>query len=147
MQTKMAQDVIKYVAASSALTGRLLDEGRARSVREKAANDKAPAVLEALISSKLVPASQKTAAAEALQDHAKTLDLLHAAVVKAAKFRDDAQAQKTAASTDLGNPVNSKEAGVAGPSATPVLDPFVGRRTSQKKASDLALAQVLNPVR
>jgi hypothetical protein len=62
------------------------------------------------------------------------------------------QSYKTAsekAASDLGHAVSDKEAGVKSVSQVrdSLNDPYVGRRTSEKKASDLAILAVLNAPR
>jgi hypothetical protein len=145
MNTKLAAQAIEYIAASSALTDRLLGEVQAGRNREKQASSKMQAVLDVLISTGSVAPHQKQAAAEMLGDHAKTLDLLVNAVNKMQTYK--AASEKAAA--DLGYAVTEKEAGAKSTSNAhnSLNDPYVGRRGSEKKASDLALLKVLDAPR
>lgn len=145
MNTKLAAQTIEFIAASSALNDRLMGEVQAHRAREKQAAAKRQAVLDLMLQTGSVAPHQKQAAAEMLANPAQTLDLLVNAINKM-------QAYKTAsekAASDLGQAVTEKEAGVK--SATQVRDslndPYVGRRTSEKKASDVAILAVLNAPR
>lgn len=145
MNAKIAAQTVDYVAATSALTDRLLTATKQAAAKEKRAAEVAPGVLKLLVENGLVSETQKSAAAKLLGDHAGTLQILENAITKLAEFK----AREKAAAAELGHPVTEKEAGVA--QAAPVIDsmsdPYVGRRTSQKKASDLALLKVLNKPR
>ena len=92
-----------------------------------------------------VAAHQKQAAVEMLANHGQSLDLLVNAINKMQAYK---QASEKAAA-DLGQAVSEKEAGVqAQPQVRDSLnDPYVGRRTSEKKASDLAILAVLDAPR
>ena len=128
MNTKLAAQAVEFVAASSALTDRLLSE-----------------VLNRMLETGCVAPHQKQSAAEMLGDHSQSLDLLVNAVNKMQSYK---QASEKAAS-DLGQAVTEKEAGVStsSPAHDSLNDPYVGRRTSEKKASDLAIMAVLDAPR
>ena len=142
MNTKLAAQAIEYVAASSALTDRLLGEVRSYREREKQAADKRDAILDLMVQTGCVAPHQKQAAAEMLGSHGQSLDLLVNAINKMQSYK---QASEKAAA-DLGQAVTEKEAGVSAPAAASdsLSSPYVGRRSSEKKASDLAILAVLD---
>jgi hypothetical protein len=144
MDTKLAAQAVEYVAASSALTDRLLGEVRSYREQEKQAADKREAILDLMVQTGCVAPHQKQAAAEMLGSHGQSLDLLVNAINKMQSYK---QASEKAAS-DLGQAITEKEAGVVQQrSLDSVNDPYVGRRTSEKKASDLAILAVLDAPR
>lgn len=141
MNTKLAAQAVEFVAASSALTDRLMGEVKSSRAEKQAAANKLNAVLDRLLETGCVAPHQKQAAADMLANHGQSLDLLVNAVNKMQQYK---QASEKAAS-DLGQAVTEKEAGVASAPVTDSLNnPYVGRRTSEKKASDIALLAVLN---
>lgn len=141
MNTKLAAQAVEFVAASSALTDRLMGEVKSSRAEKQAAANKLNAVLDRLLETGCVAPHQKQAAADMLANHGQSLDLLVNAVNKMQQYK---QASEKAAA-DLGQAVTEKEAGVASAPVTDSLsNPYVGRRTSEKKASDIALLAVLN---
>jgi hypothetical protein len=142
MITKLAAQMVQYIAASSALSDRLMGELNGFRTQEKQAADKRRDVLDVLVKASCVAPHQKAAALERLANHGATLDLLVAAVGKMEGYK--AAAEKAA--SELGQPETEKSAGVktAGTVRDSLNDPYVGRRTSEKKASDLALMAVLS---
>ena len=140
MNTKLAALAIEFVAASSALNDRLMGEVQANRAREKQAADKRQAVLELLLSTGGVAQHQKQAAAEMLNNPAQTLDLLVNAVNKMHYYKT--ASEKAAA--DLGQAVPDHTTVKAAGVRDSLNDPYVGRLTSEKKASDMALMAVLN---
>jgi DNA repair protein RadC len=145
MNTKLAAQAIEYIAASSALNDRLMGEVQAHRAREKQAAAKQQAVLDLMLSTGSVAPHQKQAAAEMLNNHAQSLDLLVNAITKMQAYK----AASEKAASDLGQAVTEKEAGIKTASQVrdSLSDPYVGRRTSEKKASDLAILAVLNGTR
>jgi hypothetical protein len=145
MNTKLAAQTIEFIAASSALNDRLMGEVQAQRTREKQAAAKRQAVLALMLSTGCVAPHQKQAAAEMLVSHAQSLDLLVNAINKMQSYKT--ASEKSA--SDLGQAVSDKEAGVKSTSTVrdSLNDPYVGRRTSEKKASDLAILAILNAPR
>lgn len=144
MNTKLAAQAVEFIAASSALTNRLMSEVQANRSREKAAAAKRQAVLDLMLQTGCVAPHQKQAAADMLGDLAQTLDLLSNSINKMQAYKS--ASEKTA--SELGQAVSDREAGFKTAKAMNSLtDPYVGRRTSEKKASDLALLAVLNAPR
>lgn len=145
MNTKLAAQTIEFIAASSALNDRLMGEVQAHRAREKQAAAKRQAVLELMLQTGSVAPHQKQAAADMLNNPAQTLDLLVNAINKMQAYK----AASEKAASDLGQAVSEKEAGVKSASQVrdSLNDPYVGRRTSEKKASDVAILAVLNAPR
>ena len=142
MNNKLAAQAVEFVAASSALTDRLMGEVKSQRAEKQAAAQKMNAVLDRMIATGCVAPHQKQAAAGMLSNHGQSLDLLVNAVNKMQSYK---QASEKAAS-DLGQAVTEKEAGVSAPTSLSdsLSSPYVGRRTSEKKASDLAILAVLD---
>lgn len=142
MNTKLAAQAVEFVAASSALTDRLMSEVQSNRAEKQAAAEKLNAVLDRMIETGCVAPHQKQAAAEMLANHGQSLDLLVNAVNKMQSYK---QASEKAAA-DLGQAVSEKEAGVSASAAASdsLSSPYVGRRSSEKKASDLAILAVLD---
>mgnify|MGYP003631127496 FL=1 len=142
MNNKLAAQAVEFVAASSALTDRLMGEVKSQRAEKQAAAQKLNAVLDRMIATGCVAPHQKQAAAGMLSNHGQSLDLLVNAVNKMQSYK---QASEKAAS-DLGQAVTEKEAGVSAPTSLSdsLSSPYVGRRTSEKKASDLAILAVLD---
>jgi SHS2 domain-containing protein len=145
MNTKLAAQTVEFIAASSVLNDRLMSQVQSYRGKEKRAAAKRNSVLDLMIETGCVAPHQKQAAAEMLADHSQSLDLLVNAINKMTSYK---QASEKAAS-DLGHAVTEKEAGVkAKPQVRDSLnDPYVGRRTSEKKASDMAILAVLDAPR
>lgn len=141
-------NTISFVEVSSAFTKRAADElGVHRQAQEKAASLR-PALLQQMLSAGVVASHQKEAAEVMLGSHAETMSLLKAAVDKIVDLNKQL-GEKTA--QDLGGPEKKGSAGLGGPNTSTydsLTDPHVGRKTSEKKASDRALEAVLdNPKR
>lgn len=145
MNTKLAAQMIEYIAVTSTLNDRLLKQAQARHVQDKQAADKQSAVLAQLERTGCVAPHQKQAAVSMLSNHAQSLDLLVNAVDKMYQFKT--AAEKTG--SDLGQAVSDREAGIKPglKGRTSLNDPYVGRRTSEKKASDMAIWAVMDAPR
>jgi len=145
MNTKLASQTVEFIAASSALNDRLMGQVQSYRGNEKQAADKRNAVLDRMIETGCVAPHQKQAAAEMLGSHSQSLDLLINAVNKMQSYKQ--ASEKSAA--DLGHAVSDQESGIK-PQARvfdSINDPYVGRRTSEKKASDFAILSVLDAPR
>ena len=143
---KLAGQMLEYITASSALEDRLQQELAGHRAQQKAAAEKRAAVCDALIAQKAVQPHEKAAALQLLSSHSHTLDLLVNAANKTAEFEKKAAAamQKTA-SMDLGRASDQPSGSASASAHSSLTGPFVGARSSTKKASDLALASVLGP--
>lgn len=146
MNAALATKAINYVAVSSALTKRALDELSVhRTAQQKAASLRSD-VLQLMLQVGAVGEHQKQAAEAMLGSHAETMGLLKLAVEKIGLLQSKLQK----AAGDLGEGVEADEAGglTAGKQAgdyDSLSDPYVGRKTSRRKASDEAILAVLNP--
>lgn len=144
MNQAFVDTTIKFVEIGSHLVKKAMDEISVHRQAQKRAADLRTPLLDYMIQKGVINANQKEAAAAMLGSHAETLQLLRAATDKIAEF----EAAERARPAGLGEGVEVKEAGLA--EALPigadgsydsVNDPIVGRRTSEKKASDYALAR------
>lgn len=139
--------VVGFVGTASICAKRACDEVAVHRAMQKRASDAAPAILELLLKSGAVRAEQRDAAAAMLGSHAETLALLKSAVERLEKL----ETEKAAAAVP---PPPVKQAGDLGrsvPGTAPagsgydsLNDNYLGRRTSQPKASDLAMLRVLD---
>lgn len=137
---KIAALAIQYVAASSALIKRALDELQVHRAAQQKAASMRPELLDRMLATGAAQASQKQAAEAMLGSHAETLGLLKTAIDKLG----DMKTQMAKQASVLGEGVTSPATGAAPANGYDSLtDPYVGRRTSAKKASDLALMKVL----
>lgn len=144
MNPALATKALNYVAVSSALTKKALDELSVHRASQQKAAAARPELLKRMIEVGAVAEHQKQAAEAMLGSHAETLGLLKMAVERIAKLKEQTQKQ----ASDLGQAVDPKEAGVSGEAKLAgdydsLTDPHVGRKTSQKKASDVAILRVL----
>ena len=122
-QSNVAQKVIDHVGYASAA----LDKAE-QVVEEKRANDEKcteliPDAVEALASKGLIEVNEKEAAAEALQDHAKAIEIL----------TKTAERHEESAVGALGKPTQKAAA------YNSLASPYVGGRTTEIKESDLRL--------
>jgi len=142
MNPAIATKALNYVAVSSQLVKRALDEVQVhRAAQQKAAAMRGN-VLALMLKTGSVAEHQKDAAEAMLGSHAETMGLLKTAIEKLATLKG--QLQKQAA--DLGQGVDEHDVGGAQQAGYDSLeDGYVGRKTSQKKASDEAILKVLGP--
>lgn len=138
--TDLFEDFISFIGVASHGMKRAMDEISVhRSQQQKAAAATGP-MLELLMQHGLVLPHQKEAAAAMLGDHAGTLKMCKLAVDRIAALMAEKSREKKAAS-EPGAPAAEN---VTAPAYDSVNDPHVGRRTSQKKASDAAMLRVLD---
>ena len=135
MNQTLAQQTLQYVAVTSALCKRALDTLAIKQAAEKRASAQVPALVDLLIQNSLIGANEKQAALEALNDHTQALAILKSAVDKLAAAKK-AGIRKEA--SDLGHAEGS-----AVPEAQPAQSNYLGRRTSEKKGSDIALLKAM----
>jgi len=144
MKQKLAQLAVQFVAASTALTDRLMHERRQTQERTKLAADKKAALLAKLLETGCVDEGQKAAAATILDHHDQTMDLLSNAVTKLAALRKQQEKQ----AGDIGRGVDPRSVGLSPrPTYESLKDNYVGRRTTEKTASDEAILAVLGDPR
>lgn len=131
-------DMLKFVELSSYTIKRASEENAVFRAQQKRADELRGPVLAELLEVHLVAPTAKQAADAMLASHAETLQLLKAAADLIVKLNGQLGA-KTA--NDLGGPDAHRPAG-----DTPhrsLTTPFVGQPTTEKKASDEALLEVL----
>jgi hypothetical protein len=147
MNANLANAALNYVAVSSALTKKALDELQVHRTSQQKAAAMRSELLDHMLKAGTVNERTKQAADAMLGSHPETLGLLKSAVDLIAKLKTQLQKQ----ALDTGTGVDPKEAGVAGVEKSAgdydsLTDPFVGRKTSQVKASDRAIMRVMeNP--
>lgn len=134
---QFAEGTLKFVQLASFTAKRACDELVVHRSMQKKASDLAPEVLELMVKTGAVQPDQRDAAAAMLGSHAETLNLLKYAVEELHKARTG---EKQAG--DLGRAENDPDAPPPG-SYDSLNDCVVGRQTSLKKASDLAMLKVL----
>jgi hypothetical protein len=140
MNRNFASKVLQYVEVNSALLKRALDElGVHRQAQKRAADQRAD-LLKRMVEVGCVQESQKTAADAMLGGHAETMGLLKAAVDKIAGLREELSKR----AGDLGQGADPKEFGSEKAAFDSLSDGYVGRKTSQRKASDEAILKVLH---
>lgn len=122
--------VIRFVELSGVHAQRIANELTQKEAAEKRASALVPALVTKMLAAGVIEQQEKDAAASALTDHARTLEILDNAIEKLAEKSKG----------------NAKQAGSLGHGvdADPVTTPpssssvIMGLRTSEKKASDLA---------
>ena len=140
MNANIIPKMLQYVQVSSVLGKRALDELAKKQAAEKRAADQIPALTDILVQAGVINADQKQAAAQMLGDHASTQALLKTAVSCITKLKT--ASTKTAG--DIGQGVSDPtKQGAARADDWSLTSPFCGQRTSEKKASDLALERGL----
>ncbi len=141
-QNTLLPDVLQFVRYSSALNKRALDERAQLKTKLAKAAEKKAGVIQHLITTNTITEADRVKVAEMLDDPSQTLELLKNA---ASRIQELAKTNVKSAG-DLGSGVG--EDGQVGKTASAPKehDPnwslssaFVGGRTSEKKASDVAL--------
>jgi hypothetical protein len=143
-QPALIKAAANFVAISSALNQRALDEVNVhRAAQEKAASLR-DGVLKDMLDVGCVEPHQKQAAEAMLASHAETLGLLKEAMSVIARQQEDLKK----AAMQLGAGEDDPKPTTLGKQASDsVNDGYVGRRTGEKKASDLAFEKILhNPL-
>lgn len=133
---------LKFIEVAGAVVKMASDEIQIHRDAQKRAAGLRPEVLASLIDNNLIDKGQKDAAEAMLASHAETLQLLKSACDKLAAAR----MEKKAAAVEPGRPSDVKAGAAAGGGSeqhASLTSPFVGRRTSEKKASDEAICEIL----
>lgn len=141
MNPQFASKVLKYVEINSALLKRALDELQVTRAAQKKAADLRSEVLQRLMEVGCVNDGSKKAADAMLTGHAETLGLLKSATDKIAELKETIQ--KLALDRGQGEGPEKPAAGEK-TAYDSMTDGYVGRKTSQRKASDEAILKVLN---
>lgn len=139
---------LAFVSASSMLAKRALDELAVHRDMQKKAADSAGPLLEEMVREGVVTEGHRKAAAMMLGDHPRSLDLLKAATDKIVELRGElTKANEKLAhygvKTEPGSAVGDPQQKTAGASPSEphasLTSVFVGQRTDELKASDIAL--------
>ena len=145
MKPKLAEMLVKSIQINSLLQKRALDSYSSYHAAAQEANSQVASLADHMVNKGCVASHQKEAASGMLQSHTGTMELLRNSVDKLS----DAHARLEKSASDLGRGVDEGQSGVGNTSSSynSLDDPYVGRRTSEKKASDDAIwAVVNNPV-
>ena len=141
MNAKLANLFVKSIQINSVLQKRALEELHNNRVGTSAASEKTAALVEHMVEKGGVAEHQKQSAADLLASHSGTMDLLWNSVEKLA----EAHRGLEKAGRDMGQAIDPAQSGVSvAPSYSSLEDPYVGRRTSEKKASDAAIWAVVD---
>lgn len=130
--------MLQFVQVTSTFGKRALEELGVHRGREKRANDVRAGVLQQLLDGGLIAEHQKEAAAKILADPAESLKLLGKAAAELTKYKTASEKQASTLGQGVDDP-----AAPASTSYDSIKSPFVGMRTSQKKASDIAFEKAL----
>jgi hypothetical protein len=140
MQTTTAQNTLKYIEASNALSKRAMAERQAMAADRQKVASSATQLVQDMVGAEMVGAHQEEKAAEMLGTHEGTAQLLKGATDKIADLTLKL-GQKTA--NDLGDGVSDDQAG--GATEESVINPnYMGQRTGEKRGSDEAFLTILN---
>lgn len=126
---------LQFVKLSGAFCKKAIDELNEHRKKADAAEEKRAGMLEHLKTSGVIDETQTSDANTMLGSHAGTMDLLKGAVDRIVALENEArQKQALDQGSASGDPMKAAD----DPQAS-LVSPFVGQRTSQKKASDHAL--------
>ena len=143
MNHKFIANTLKFVEVASVAVKRAMDEVGVHRQAQKRASDLRAGILTKMIKLGCANEQQKEGADAMLASHAETLKLFDAAMDKIAELKLALEKR----GSDLGSPDSEKSASASFTTGDydSLTDPFVGRKTSMKKASDIALSRVLEP--
>ncbi len=136
----LLDNTLKFVSVASHGMKRACDEIKVHRSMQKKAADLIPATVEALVKTGSIRPDQVDAAKAILGSHAETLQML--------KRANDQIARLKSGEKRAGDRLGSGVADSGQPEGYDSLqDPRVGLKTSEKKASDLAILRVLESPR
>lgn len=128
--------MLRFIEIASSMGKEAMDRIDELEGHQKQANDNVSGLVEHLIETKVIDPGQKQAAVTALQDHGQTQLLLKNAASKIKEIREKSASSQVAG---LGRPEGEVKTASAHDPQSSLTDPFVGRRSTEKKASDIAL--------
>ncbi len=142
---QFVDNVVRFIEATSMGMKRACDEISVhRAMQAKAAPLQTP-VFDAMQKIGAVLQGEEAAAKAMLSTHEGTLALLKNAVDECAELRAKLAEKTGEANVNrLGGPAGAEKTGSAKPNFDSMNDPFLGRPTSEKKASDTAILRVLD---
>lgn len=143
MNQSFLDAVLRFVELSSATVKRALDENAHYRQSQARASYLQEPLLEHLINTGIVASTQKQAAEAMLNSHAESLQLLKAAADKIVELRQQMGIKQA---NDLGRGDDSRVYFTAPGRGQydSLQDPFIGRKTTEKKASDMALLKLVS---
>ena len=142
MNQNLATAALNYVAVSSALTKRAIDELNVHRAAQQKAAALQPTLLQEMLQTGHLAEHQKQAGEAMLASHPETLQLLKLAIAKNVEQRE--LLKKYASELGRGEDENTTVVEKTAGDYDSLNDPYVGRRTSQRKASDVAILRVLD---
>lgn len=134
MNENLAPKMVRYVAVSSALAKKALDLLGVHQLDGEKAAALRPDLLQQMLDTETLGSHQKEAAEVMLATHEGSVQLLRNAIVKIAELSKN---QKKAG--DLGQGVDPSVIAGGSPEASGLNPNYLGQKTGEKKASDLAL--------
>lgn len=138
MNQKFASEVAQFVAVSQELNSRLMQQLAEKSASEKSASARKVEILDHLQKAGCVSPANREKAASMLGDHSQTLSLLANTATQVSRLRENLKK----ANAELGTVSDRSDKTASVSSAAD--GPFVGRHTSQKRASDAVFLSILN---
>jgi hypothetical protein len=141
IDSSLATQVLRFVQVAGAFSKKANEQLSIKQAAEKRAAALVPSLVQLMQQNNLIAENQKSAAEQMLGDHEQSLVLLKNAIDKLATLK---QASAVKSARDLGQPDGSlSDAGNASDPQRSLSSPFVGARTSEKKASDVAFMKGL----
>jgi len=153
MNNEILPKVLEYVQLSSIFGKRAMEALQQKEASDRQAAAHIPTLLDRMVETGAIASYQRKIAADMLQNHAATLQLLKNAVDKIEELTQKKKKEKKPG--EIGKPAPSPEAPQESSSCAGGSDsgcksadwslhsPFVGLRTSEKKASDYVLLRSL----
>lgn len=138
MNPELATKMLNFVQVASILSKRALDELSKKQAAEKKASAMVGTLTGHMIQSGVIDSNQKQAAEQMLSSHDQTMALLKNAVDKIAELKQS----NIKKASELGVPEGEPRSNAADPEWS-LKSPFVGARSSEKKASDMAFMKGL----
>jgi hypothetical protein len=132
--------MLRFIEIASSMGKEAMDRIEELEGHQKQASENVSGLVEHLIETKVIDPGQKQAAENALRDHGQTQLLLKNAASKIKEIREKSAAANVSGLGQGEGP--TKEASAHDPNNS-LTSPFVGQRSTEKKASDVALFKAL----
>lgn len=151
----LCENMLKFAEVSNHALRRAVEQNTEYARKEKQASDLIPALVDKLVDLKVLPVEQKQAAFKALGSHAEALNILRNEATKRAAVTGEhatlvekiASAQQPQRKIGGASP-EARDRSYEGTRFAPAeydsqKSHYIGERTTQKKASDLAFEKIL----
>ena len=142
MNPKIATAAVQYVAVTSALVQKQAEESLRYKKQEQEVKPKLASVIDHLVNTGCINATQKEAALKQISNHATALDMLVNAATKIQQYKEAVAQERTKQASELGQPDSIGK--TEKKASNSLNDPYVGRFSNEPKASDAALRAILN---